>query len=124
MKKLIFPLRILLNTLDVVMLEEFCLVLRFSKTILVDLKVSTELMDCFAFVGFFMFCLANILRKVLEHFSHSSSLLILTQIFAPSDCLHSSWCNLSWKFSVVGLNSRKFLSLYLGSSSYKVQILE
>ena len=55
--------------------------------------------------------------KVLEHFLHSSSLLILAQVFAPFDYLHFSWCNLSWKFSVIGLNSGKFLSLYLGPFS-------
>ena len=74
-------------------------------------------MECFAFVWFCMFCLANNWQKVLEHFSHSDSLLILAQIFAPFDCLHSSWCNLSWKCSVIGLNSVKFLSLYLGPFS-------
>ena len=75
--------------------------------------MSSELMECFAFVWFCMFCLANIWQKVLEHFSHSSSLLILAQIFAPFDCLHSTWCNLSWKFSFIGLKSGKILSLYL-----------
>ena len=60
--------------------------LRFSKTFLVDLKMSSELMECFAFVWFCMFCLANIWQKVLEYFSHSSSLLTLGQIFAPFDC--------------------------------------
>ena len=57
--------------------------------------------------------------KVLEHFLHSSSLLILAQVFAPFDYLHFSWCNLSWKFSVIGLNSGKFLCLYLRPLSEK-----
>ena len=72
-------------------------------------------MECFAFVWFCMFCLANIWQKVLEHFSHSSSLLILAQIFAPFDCLHSSWCNLSWKFSVI-------VSFFLFSQSFSISI--
>ena len=79
-------------------------------------------MECFAFVWFCMFCLPNIWQKVLEHLSHSSSLLILAQIFAPFNCLHSSQCNLSWKFSVIGLNYGKFLSLYLGPfSQYRME---
>ena len=88
-----------------------------------------ELLECFAFVWFFIFYLANISQKVLEHFPRSSSLLILAKIFTPFDCLHSSWCNWSWIFSVICLNSglkisSKFLSLYLGPFSCKVQILE
>ena len=66
----------------------------------------------------------NYLAKSFGHFSHSSSLLILGQIFVPFDCLRSSWCNLSWKFSVIGLNSGKFFSLYIVPFSCKVQILE
>ena len=109
------------------MLEEPSLVLRFSKTFLVDLQMSSELLECFAYVSFCIFYFANILENVLKQFSHSRSLLILAQIFAPFDCLHSSWCNSSWwswRFSVIGLNSGKFLSLYLGPFSSKVQILE
>ena len=60
----------------------------------------------------------------MKHFSRSSFLQILAQIFAPFDCLHSSWCNLSWKFSVIVLNFGKFLDLYIGPFSCKVQILE
>ena len=97
-----------------VVLEESSLVLGFSKTFLVDLKMSSELLQSFA----------NILQKVLEHFLHSSSLVILAQILARFDCLHSSQCNLSWKFSVIVLNSGKFLSLCLGPFLCKVEILE
>ena len=114
-----FLLQILLETLDVTVLEESSLVQRISKTFLVDLKMSSKLMECFEFVWFCMFCLANIWQKVLEHFSHSGSLLIPPQIFAPFDCLHYAWCNLSCKFSVNGLNFGKFLSLYLGLFSQK-----
>ena len=86
----------------------------------------------FAYIFFFCICcLVNSLQKVFENFSHSSSLLILAQIFVPFDSLHSSWCNLFWKISVIGLNSDlkfscKFLSLYLGPFLCKVlvQILE
>ena len=102
----------LVKNLDVIVLEESSLVLRFSETFLVDLKMSSELMECFAFVWFWMFCLANIWQKVWEHFSHSSSFLILVQIFGPFDCLHFSWCNFYWEFSVIGLNSGKFFSLF------------
>ena len=62
---------------------------------------------------FCIFCPANILQKVLEHFWHSSFVLILAQIFAPFDSLHSSWCNLSWKFSVIV----SFFILYFQSFS-------
>ena len=55
--------------------------LHFPKALLVDLKMSSR-----ANVMFCMFCLANIWQKVLEHFSHSSSLLIMAQSFAPFDC--------------------------------------
>ena len=105
-----------------VVLEKSSLVLSFSKTFLVDLKMCSELLECFAYVSLCIFYVANILEKVLKHFSHSRSLLILAQIFAPFDCLHSSWW--SWRFSVIALNSGKFLSLYLGPFSCKVQILE
>ena len=110
-----------------VVLEKSSLVLSFSKTFLVDLKMCSELLECFAYVSLCIFYVANILEKVLKHFSHLRSLLILAQIFAPFDCFHSSWCNSSWwswRFSVIGLNSGKFLSLYLGPFSSKVQILE
>ena len=106
------------------MLEESSLEPRFSKTFLVDLQISSELKEWFSFGWFCMFCLANILERVFEHFSHSSSLITMVQIFAPFDCLHSSWCNFSWKFSVFGLNSGKFLSVCLDQFSCKVQILE
>ena len=43
-----FLLQILLKTLDVVVLEESSLVLHFSKTFLVDLKMSSELKLVFA----------------------------------------------------------------------------
>ena len=39
-----------LKTLDVVVLEESSLMLSFSKTVLADLKISSELLECFAFV--------------------------------------------------------------------------
>ena len=57
------------------------------------------------YICFFQIFFANILQKNLEHFSHSSSLLILAQIFAPFDCLHFSCGSLYWKFSVIDLNS-------------------
>ena len=43
---------------------------------------------------------------------------MLEQIFAPFDFLRSSWWSFSYKFSIIGLNSRlkfscKVLSLYL-----------
>ena len=79
-----FLSQILLSFLDVVVLEEeSSSVLRFSKTFLVDLKMSSELLECSAFAWFCMSCVANILQIVLEHFTHSSSLLILPQICAP-----------------------------------------
>ena len=46
------------------------------------------------------------------------------KFFALFNCLYSSWCNLPWSVSVIGLNSRKFFSPYLGQFSCKVQILE
>ena len=70
-------------------------------------------MECFAFVWFCMFWLANIWQKALEHFSYSGFLLKLAQIFVSFHCLHSSWCNLSWKCSIIGLNYGKLFSLYL-----------
>ena len=80
-----------------------------------------------------MFCFPSILQKVLEHFSHSSSRLILAQILAPFECLHFPWCNFSCKFLIIGLNSGlrfscKVLSLYLSQEilifSCKVLFLE
>ena len=70
---------------------------------------------------FCIFCLPNILQKVLEHL-HSSSHLILTQIFGPFDCLQFLRCNFSCKFSIIGLTSGlifpcKVLSLYLNQES-------
>ena len=83
-----------------------------------DLKMFSGLLKSFVFVWFCIFWLPNILQKVLEHFSHSSSHLILAQIFAPFDCLRFLWCNFSCKFSIIALNSSlkfscKVLSLYL-----------
>ena len=80
--------------------------------------MSSGLLKCFVLFWFWIFCLPNILQKVLEHFSHSSSHLILAQIFAPFDCLCFPWCNFSCKFSIIGLNSGlkfscKVLSFYL-----------
>ena len=115
-----FLLQILLKNLYVVVLEEeSSLVLSFSKTFLFDLKMSSELLKCFAFAWFCIFCLSSILRKVLEHFPPSSSFLILAQIFSLFDWLCSYWCNWSLKFPVNGLNSVKFLSLYLDPFSCK-----
>ena len=48
--EIFFLLGILGITLDVVVLEESFLVLSFSKEFLVDLKISSELLECFAFV--------------------------------------------------------------------------
>ena len=42
-------LGILLETLDVVVLEETSLVLSLTKMFLVDLKMFSELLECFAF---------------------------------------------------------------------------
>ena len=92
--------------------------------------MSVELLEFLhLFNNFVYFILQIFFRKFLEHFSLSGFLLTVTQVFTPFDCLHSSWCNLSWKFSVIGLNSSlkfsgKFLSCYLGPFSCKVQILE
>ena len=96
------------------------------------LKMSSGLLKCFVLFWFLIFCLPNILQKVLENFSHSSSHLILAQIFAPFDCLRFPWCNFSCKFSIIGLNSGlkfscKVLSLYLRQIlifSCKVLLLE
>ena len=69
----------------------------------------------------------------MEHFLRSSSHLILAQIFEPFDCLLYSWCNFSYKFSTIGLNSclkfsSKVLSIYLSQEilifSCKVQFLD
>ena len=56
--------------------------LGFSKNFLVDLKMSSELLEYFVLVSLCIFYLANVFQKVLEHFSHSSSHLILAQIIA------------------------------------------
>ena len=86
--------------------------------------MSSGLLKYFVLFWFWIFCLPNILQKVLEHFSHSSSHLILAQIFAPFDCLRFPWCNFSCKFSIIGLNSGlkfscKVLSLYLRQEIFK-----
>ena len=80
--------------------------------------MSSGLLKCFVLFWFWIFFLQNILQKVLQHFSHSSSYLLLAQIFLPFDCLHFPLCNLSCKFSIIGLNSGlkfscKVLSFYL-----------
>ena len=85
--------------------------------------------NCLILSDFCIFWRVNILQKVFENFSHFSSFPILAQIFASFDCLRSFWCNLSWKFSVIDLNSGlkfsgKFISLYLGPFSCKMQVLE
>ena len=83
-----FLLEFLRRTLDMVVLEESFLGLRFSTKFLADfLKMSSGLLKCFVFVLFCIFFLPNSLENVLEPFSHSSSHLILTQVFAPFDCL-------------------------------------
>ena len=79
--------------------------------------------NCLILSVFCIFCRVNIFQKVYENFSHFSPFLILAKIFAPFDCLHS------WKFSVIDLNSGlkfsgKFISLYLGPFSCKIQVLE
>ena len=95
--------------------------------------MSSRLLKCFVLFWFWIFCLPNILQKVLDHFSHSSSHQILAQIFAPFDCLRFPWCNFSCKFSIIGFNSGlkffcKVLSLYLRQEififSCKVLFLE
>ena len=97
------------------------------------LKMSSGLLKCFVLFWFWIFCLPNILQKVLEHFSHSSSHLILAQILASFDCLRFPWCKFSCKLSNIDLNSGlKFscivLSLYLRQEilifSSKVLFLE
>ena len=97
------------------------------------LKMSSELLKCFVLFSFWIFCLPNILWKVLEHFSQSSSHQILGQIFAIFDCWRFSWCNFSSKFLIIGSNfgfkfSCKILSLYLRKEififSCKVLFLE
>ena len=80
-----FLLEFLRRTLDMVVLEECSLELRFSIKFLADfLKMSSGLLKCFVFVLFCIFFLPNSLESVLEHFLHH---LILTQVFAPFDCL-------------------------------------
>ena len=95
--------------------------------------MSSGLLKCFVLFWFWIFCLPNILQKVLENFSHSSFHLILLQSFASSDCLGFPWCNFSCKFSIIGLNSGlkffcKVPSLYLRQEilifSCKVLFLE
>ena len=97
------------------------------------LQMSSGILKCFVLFWFWIFYLSNILQKVLEHFSHSSSHRILAQIFAPFDCLCSPWYNFSCKFSIIGLNyglkfSCKVLSLYVRQEififSCKVLFLE
>ena len=39
-----------LKNLDVVVLEESSLMLRFSKTVLADLEISSESLECFPFI--------------------------------------------------------------------------
>ena len=85
--KVLFLLRILLRTLDMVVLEESSLGLSFSKNFLADLKIFFMLLECYVFVSFCILYLPNISQKVLKHFSHSSSHLIVAQIFGPFDCL-------------------------------------
>ena len=84
-----FLLRILLRTLDMVVIEESSLGLGFSKKNLNDLKMSLGLLECLIFVWIWTFYLLNILKKVLEHFSQASSHSILAQTFAPFDCSSS-----------------------------------
>ena len=128
-----FLLENLPGTLDVVVLEEFFLRLRFSKKFLADLKMSSGLLECLVFIWFCIFCLPNIFQKVLEHFSQSIFRLTLAQSFAPFDYLHFSWWNFSCKFSTIGLNSglkfslkvlRLFLSQEILIFSCKVLFLE
>ena len=107
-----FLLEILPRNLDMVVLEEFSLVLNFSK-FLADLKMSSGLLKC---------CL-------ILHISSSWYFAV----FAPFNYLRSPWCNFFCKFSVIGLSpglksSCKILSLYLSQEilifSWKGQFLE
>ena len=128
-----FLFEILLRTIDMEVWKDSSLGLRFFKKFLADLKMSSGLLKFFVLVWFCIFCLPNIFQKVLEHFSHSSYHLILAQLFAPFHCLRVPLCNVSCKFTIIGLNyglkfSCKVLSLYLSQKvlnfSCKVQLLE
>ena len=59
--------------------------LSFSKNFLSILQMSPGLLECYVFV--LVFHILVILQKVLERFLHSSSHLIMTQIFILFDCL-------------------------------------
>ena len=112
-----FLLQILLKTLDMVVLEESSLVLHFPKTLLVDLKMSSRVKG--------MFCICLVLHVLSWKYLAKSFGAFFTLKFSSNTgtnfctfwLLHSFWCNSSWKFSVIGLNSGKFLSLYLGPFS-------
>ena len=77
--------------------------LSFSKNFLSILKIPPGLLECYVFV--LVFHILVILQKVLERFLHSSSHLIMTQIFILFDCLRPRWCKFYCKFSVTGPNS-------------------
>ena len=89
-----------------VVLEESFLGLRFSKKFLAEFCLIFHILSCKYFVESFG---AFFILKF-----H----LVLAQIFSPFNWLCFPWCNVSCKFSIIGLNSGlgfsfKVLSFYL-----------
>ena len=68
-----------------------------------------------------MFCICLILH-ILSGIYFAESFGAFYTLKFPSNTA-TNFCT-SWKFWVIGLNSGKFLSLYLGPFSCKVQVLE
>ena len=96
-----------------VVLEESSLVLHFLKALLVDLKISSRVnvMFCICLVLHILSC-----KYLVESFGVFFTLKFsfnASTNFCTFWLLHSAWCNLPWKFSVIRLNSGKFLSLSL-----------
>ena len=100
-----FLLRILLRTLDMVVIEESSLGLGFSKKKLTDLKMSLGLLECFIFVWIWTIYLLNILKKVLGHFFTSKFPFNIGTNFCIFWLFKFPWCNFSCKFLIIGLNS-------------------
>ena len=87
-----------------------------------DLRMLVGFLECFHLLSliydldifwFCIFLLSSTLKKVLEHFSPSSSDLMLARSLAPFTCLFSNWWSSSCKFFIIGLISGlKFCFLY------------
>ena len=108
-----------------VLLEEFSLVLRFSKNFLADWRMFSGLLKCFVFFFYLDILFSKCFAESFGIFFIRSFCLILAPIFPPFDCLRFPWHKFFCKSSIIGSNGDlkfpcKVLSLYF---SQEINIL-